>query len=334
MAFVVDGSEWRFDGWSSESLSEALDLFLARVDVTKNRNELLWIGDDFQTRPMIGTLSLWEIFTEQSGVNVSFEIQQELAAWLGRAPRYADEKVWPQGFDDALIAIDGNPPTENQDVAWAHYSVRSGKAVGCFGLKRSGVFDTVTSAGNVKVYWLRDESDQREFWRCAIELEGDNERTLERLAPHAFPDLHFAENLWRGLRDFDGGYNRVRKGLRKCLEVLDDNGAWIFTDTTSALRQDEIVVDEQLATARRPPDQLVERRFAAFGLEMAPEKPNVRADDTSRRAREVNLGRETLYCEWHVKLEPHINRVYIHPPIAESKNRVVIGILASHLHLP
>jgi hypothetical protein len=42
----------------------------------------------------------------------------------------------------------------------------------------------------------------------------------------------------------------------------------------------------------------------------------------------------TLYCEWHYKFEPHINRAHVHPPIPESGGKMIIAIFRDHLPLP
>jgi hypothetical protein len=85
---------------------------------------------------------------------------------------------------------------------------------------------------------------------------------------------------------------------------------------------------------KSPSDHVIKLRFAGFGIAAAPENPNVRGHKTSREARETrNVGR-TLYCEWHVKLQPHQNRIHFHKPVPESCNKIIIGMIHEHLSLP
>jgi hypothetical protein len=41
-----------------------------------------------------------------------------------------------------------------------------------------------------------------------------------------------------------------------------------------------------------------------------------------------------LVFDWHVKIEPHIDRIYFHPPTSESGGRPVVGVIHKHLRLP
>jgi hypothetical protein len=185
---------------------------------------------------------------------------------------------------------------------------------------------------SAKIHFVVDEQTHRSFFRDALDVERSDEGSLPHLAPHAFPDLYFVEGLWRGLRDFEGGYQRVRAGLYRVLATLDDHGAWVFTDETGRLSRAEPIPSD----GRRVPvtDKLIEHRFIGWGLDITPEKPNVRADAACRRARERSVGGQILYCEWHCKLEPNINRIHLHGPVPASSRRLVVAIFASHLPLP
>jgi hypothetical protein len=331
MAFVVDGAEWCFDGWPAGEIAEAIDQLLERVSTARDRNEIVWIGDDLQTRPVLDALDLWSLFSPTAPIHLQVEIQQELAAWLGIGSCYLDEEKWPDGMSDSLIQIDSGLPKENADVAWAHHNVRAGIAVACRGLKRSGPHTTLSSQGSATVHWIQNEVTHRAFWRAAIDVEGGSEATLERLAPHAFPDLHFHDGVWRGLNRFAGGYTAMRFQVQRYLAVLDEHGKWAFTYPPPALRRGEATGPR---SEGQPPNQVVERRFHGLALTMAPENPDVYANGNCRRAREVTIGKRALYCEWHGKLEPHQNRVHIHPPVPESEGKVVIAIFHEHLPLP
>ena len=330
MAFVVDSAEWCFDGWSVSEIADAIDGLLDRVQTARARNETIWIGNDLQTRPVLGVFDLWSLSAPSAPVTLSTELWQELAAWLVTAPCYLDGD-WPDGMTETLMQIGLDPPEENADLAWAHHHVRGGRAVGCLGLKRSGPHETLSSRGHASVHWIQDETTHRAFWRAAIDVEGDNEATLERLAYHAFPDLYFQDGVWRGLGRLAGGYLAVRRQLRRYLSVLDDHGKWAFTFPPPALSPGEVT---ELESNAQPSNQVIERRFHGLNLTMAPEKPAVSADPRCRSAREITIGKRSVFCEWHGKLEPHRNRLHVHSPIFESGGKVVIGITDEHLPLP
>lgn len=342
MSFVVDSDDWRFDGWSAAELQSALEDLLERIDVTSRRNERVWIGEDLQTQSVFEQLDLWSLRGPGSPLQIDPEVWQELAAWLGRAAFYLDEIEWPPDFDNFEIGVDGEAPESHPDLAWAHHSVRAGRAVGCIGLRRQGSFETVSQQGRVMVHWILDETSHRAFWRSAIDVLGDSIAVVQELAPHAFPDTYFHRGVLGSLNSLVGGYLPFRKKIRQIFSVVDDWGAWIFTAAPPRI----LPTDEANNADGFPSNQLVQKRFQARGLEAAPEKPNVYSDKTCREARqitveqevqvgrEIRVERETLYCEWHFKLEPHQNRIHVHAPVKTSGGRPVVGIVCDHLPLP
>lgn len=330
MSFVIDGSEWAFDGWSADDIDQALGHLSERVDVARSRGENVWIGDDLQSRSVLGPLDVWSLWSEESPLHLPVELGRELAAMLRPLGGYLDEEPWPDGMEFTRVAIGDDLPVENEDVAWAHHHVRGDRAVACLGLRRRGVFKTTTDAGSAQVHWVVDEAEHRAFYRAAIDVERDSEQTLERLSSHAFPDLCFVAGIWRELSAFAGGYTRVRKDLRRILAVLDDVGKWAFTEPPPKLQP----TDELPRESGEPGRLLIQQRFQAVGLDVAPEKASVARTSRFSAPRERVVDGRTLYCEWHVKIAPHINRVHIHPPVPESDERLVVAIFHAHLPLP
>jgi len=84
----------------------------------------------------------------------------------------------------------------------------------------------------------------------------------------------------------------------------------------------------------RPTNKIIAQRFHGFGIVIAPENPDVFLNRRCREAREVKAGGLSLYCEWHVKLEPHRNRIHVHPPIPTTDNKFIVGVIDEHLILP
>lgn len=334
MAFVVDASQWCFDGWRGEDIVATLDAFFVRIYAANDRNEQVWAGDDLQSKPVLGENDLWSLFSPDAPVSLPQELRQELSAVMGRIAYYTDEEDWPDGFTEAdTLSIGGEPAVENLDVSWAHHNLRRRVPVACLSLVgcRAGAYDTVSECGSVTVFWVTVEREHRAFHREAIDVVGDGEAVIERMAPHAWPDLHFHDGIWHGLNDFQGGYHAVRVALRKCLSVLDDWGAWAFTCPPPALRPADPV---DRAAGAMPSNQLIEKRLAGLGLTASPEKPNVYQDKKCREAREINLGDAVFYCEWHIKLAPDRNRVHIHAPHPNSNRLLIVAIFHEHLKLP
>lgn len=243
-------------------------------------------------------------------------------------------KIW-----DAMMVTSFEVSIEGEEIispsaALALDRVRAGAATACLPLPGRWKGPATVRVGDrsAHVHSVVDEPTHRSFFRDALDVERADEKSLPDLAPHAFPDLYFIEGLWRGLRDFEGGYQRVRADLHRVLAIFDDHGVWVFTDETGRLSPAEPLPSDD----RRVPvtNQLVERRFVGWGLEVAPERPNVRSDEVCRRARERSVGGQIFYCEWHYKFEPHINRIHLHGPVPASDGRLIIAIFADHLPLP
>lgn len=327
MSFVVDGADWDFDGASSTDIAAHIDAVLEFVRVCNDRGEAVWIGEEFQSRPMQGSDGLWQIV---ANLGFSGEIQQELAAWLGRTSVYLDAEEWPNGFDDVSIVIDGGPPTDNADAAWVHHHVRAGCAMACLSLGRRGLLPTRTALGVADVHFVGDEQGRVAFWRDAIKIEGDNVASLVRLAPSAYPNIHFMPGVVANVARFDGGYLALRVQVQAAFEALDRHGVWIFTEAPPAVSPNE----KHRGTEPSPTNQIIEKRFLNVGLDAAPENPNVRLKTNTRSAREATIGKATLYCEWHIKVQPHRNRIHVHGPVRESGYRVVVGMIDDHLPLP
>lgn len=332
MAFVVEGADWILDGKTQREIVDAIDEFLDLLDRASNDNVAVWFGDDFSTRPMLGDSSIWDLCAETSSIHLPTEVWQELAAHLSRAKFYVDEPKWPAGFpDDVDVSIDARPMVLNMDVAWAHHSVRSGKAVACLGLWRKGVFKTLIGGFFADLHWVgHNIFAPSEFWRNAIEIEGNSPASFARFARLAFPNLYFAGSVLHHANEFSGGYYAISDVLKRYLKILDESGHWAFTAAPPAQSRN----DSSGLEGSSPSNQLIQRRFSLLALDLAPEKPNVYADRKCREARQILLNGRTLYCEWHCKLELHRNRVHLHAPVPESDNKLVVAIFSGHLPLP
>lgn len=330
MAFIVNGAEWNFNGITSADAQERIERALEFIETSVERREVVAVGEDFQTRHMHGTESLWNLFHKGSALALPPELSRELEAWLMRAPVYSNGP-WPSGFADEGISIDGEPNPSNPDVEWVHCATCDGIPMACITLGPSRLAQTGTAAGNAQIHFVIDEAGRKAFWRSAIVVAGDTLASLVTYAPKAYPDLHFVEGIVNDAGKLAGGYLASRDRVQTTLATLDDWGSWAFTCPPPVLTPHEAVPENADGL---PSNQIIEHRFKGFNLDVAPEKPNVYAHGESRKARETKLGTRTLYCEWHVKLEGHRNRIHIHAPVCESGDKVVIGMIHEHLPLP
>ncbi|MBY5446192.1 hypothetical protein HFO93_22440 [Rhizobium leguminosarum] len=331
MAFIVNGAEWNFNGLSPMQAKEKIDRALEFIAISSDRGEEVSVGDDFQTRPMHGDAMLWDLFENGSALSLPRELAHELAAWLMRAPRYANAERWPPGFGDCDISIGGAPAEANPDVESAHFASRDGSPTACLTIGHARIVETTMATGSADIHFVCDESSRKAFWREVIILSGDTLATLSHYASNAYPQLHFVDGVLNDAGSLVGGYLASRQRVQRILATLNDWGHWTFTCPPPALAPGEMLLQNM---DEHPSNQLIKRRFVGFYLDAAPEKPNVRLNRKCREAREIKLGERTLYCEWHVKLEGHQNRIHFHAPVPESDDKLVIGIIHEHLPLP
>jgi hypothetical protein len=330
MRFVLEEASWAWDGSNREAYIERIELLLDRLDVARERHESFAASRELLEQKILDAHTLNDLFwSPDLPLNLPSEVRQRLAA-LFLAIRYWDDEIeWP-----AVDVVIAGTRVLSPSAALAHARVNQRAATACLPLpgRWSGPCELAVEEVKKQVHFVVDEPSHRAFFRDILELERADEAVLAELVPHAFPDLFFLENVWDGLRQFQGGYARVRDDLHHLLAVLDDHGAWVFTDETGRLSSDDPVSGE----AKRTPltNQLIERRFKRWGFEIAPENPDVRANGACRRARERELKGQTLYCEWHYKFEKHVNRAHIHPPVGVSGGKVVVAIFRDHLPLP
>ena len=126
------------------------------------------------------------------------------------------------------------------------------------------------------------------------------------------------------MSDFRGGYRHASADLRKHLAVYDDHGREAFAQASRT--------DRSAGEQGGPRATAV--YFSRYGIDVAPEKPEVYDDRRCREPRTRALGRRTLYCHWHGKLAPDRNRVHLHEPVPESAGSVIVAIFHEHLPLP
>jgi hypothetical protein len=164
------------------------------------------------------------------------------------------------------------------------------------------------------VHFVPDDPTHTDFFRQAFTFERVTDvDAFATLAPSAFPELRFVEGVFRGLRDLSQPLRSRRDIVINHLSVLNDNGAAIFARRTN---------------------RDIEAGFSEVGLDISPENTGTRNDGACKRERQREYLGETLFFEWHTKIEPHLDRIHVHPGNDKSGSRVIVGIIHRHLRLP
>ena len=329
MYFVLEESSWTWDGQDPANYVLRIQALLERLAVAVEREEAFMLSGALLTQTLCGSSTVGDLlWGHVDGIELPHDAR-ELATALLAHLQYWDEDGEYSELDAEIEGIKVFSPS----AAYAHARIGTGEVIACIPLPgrwRGPCIVTVRQTRR-SMHFVTDEVTHRGFFRAEIEAK-KREAALERLAVHAFPDTYFVDGIWRGLRDFKGGYTRVRSDLLRFLELFDDYATWIFSDTTGRLSAAEFAPSE--ATKQSIGDKLLMERFGALGLNVSPESREVYETQRSRTAREVHVRGRALYCEWHYKVERHTNRVHFHAPVRESGNKPIIAIFHEHLYLP
>lgn len=329
MDFVLEESSWAWDGREPAAYIERVESLLDRLDAACERGEVFMASGELLAQRLAGERSLADLlWGDDEVIALPHDLRERLAVLLGPLRFWDEDGIYP-GLDVVIGGVEVFSPS----AAYAHARVGAGDATACLPLPGiwRGPQAVIVGERSESVHFVSDEATHRGFFRdqiAARKIEG----AVEPLAPHAFPDTYFVDDVWRGLRDFEGGYTRVREDLLDFLARFDDHAGWIYSDTTGRLTRDETALPHDAPQAIS--NKILEDRFAALGLLVSPEAGDVYKNERSRTARERAVGGRVLYCEWHFKIERYINRVHFHGPVAESGGRPIVAIFHKHLYLP
>ena len=321
--FVLDESSWtEAAGADSDVLSNAVHRLLERLDIARERDEGVARHGHYYETDLGGSVQLYSaLFETDCPLRFDRDLTERLYLALDRVME----------FDDAALvdyeAEFGGSVRFSPGVAWAHASCLERRYVAVLplplgGVPRGGVPVTVEDVTS-EVVFVTEESEHLDFFRSVIELERADEATFARLAPSAFPALEWADNVWRGLRDFSRPYLNVRGELVRYLGGLNDHGAACFHEHGAG-----------------DPRDLSTILSIRVGTETSDENGDTKSHPPSRKDRTRPYRGVDRVFWWHVKLQPNIDRIYfLHdPPSAESplpeQGRIVVGVFKDHCILP
>jgi hypothetical protein len=128
----------------------------------------------------------------------------------------------------ANVSVDGAPSVDNLDVLWAFSLTNSRDACACVGLGNEYVQRVISADKGVNLHWVWKEESRAAFWRDAFTVNGDSVDQLGKLAPHAYPDLYFADRICRGCEKLSGGCHTHSSELQRYLATLNDFGHWVL----------------------------------------------------------------------------------------------------------
>ncbi len=258
--------------------------------------------------------------TQRAGQDVLHDL-------LSRAPHDLRVELWQRLSkvtsisDDDVVCLEVQLPDGARyfapAVAWAATRTSQGHTVGCLTPTcsgRSGIHQVVlcdiAPSGPLDVFFIAERTGVRELFRHAIVRERADLPAFTTLAPHAYPELSFADGALRGCRDLSQPFVARRDEIMRHLAVLNDHGAAIFA-------------------ARIHKD--IEDGFRAHKIDISPETSQTMHGSGCLQERTRRYGGKELVFEWHTKIERNIDRIYVHPPLHLPDGPVIVGIIHAHL---
>ena len=261
--------------------------------------------------PIAGGNSFYELYQEESPVQVPFEIRNRVAAIFSRAAAWEDEEVWPKTFD---IRVGDGDPEFAPAVAWAFacYLGEPRECVACVSAqhaRQEGV-GTVSFDGNSAPIWfVNSVRGVEQFFRWLIVEETRNIDQMSEFATEAFKNVDFIDGAFDGIKKMSAPYSFLVSKLVHDLGVLSDEGKRIFSGSW----------------------QDAPAEFGSFGVQISDENGNTKSNAKAEKERTIEVDGENLKFWWHIKLEPDRNRIHIHPDRVQSGKKIIVGIFCRHL---
>ena len=321
--FVLEESSWAgATAAVPEVLWNAIECLLERLDVARERGEEVVRHPDYYGTDLGDGVRLYSaLFEPESCVQLDRDVGQRLALALDRVNEFDQSELveCDAGFVGEVRFAPG--------VVWAHARCSARRPVAVLLVPLDGVPlgpVSVTVAGATRdVVFVARESQHVAFFRSVIALENADETQFENLARSAFPALDWADDIWRGLGHFSRPYIEVRDELVSCLGGLSDQGAGCFREYRTA-----------------DPRQLAQVLTVHVGAETSDENGFTKKHRPSRNDRtRRHRGSDKVFW-WHVKLQPHVDRIYflyepqpVSGPLA-ARGRIVVGLFKAHGVMP
>jgi len=323
--FVLDEWSWaEATGSDAEALSNAVHQLLDRLDVARKRNEGVVRHKNYYETALGDGVRLYSTLFDPNP-NCPIQFDRDLAMRFSLALDRVIE------FDDIEL-LDYDAEFEGRirfapGVAWAHACCAQRRQVAVLPLPLGkvpcGQVPVTVAGATVEIVFVTEETQHVHFFRSVIALENADEAMFERLARSAFPTLDWADDVWRGLGQFSRPYIEIRDELVRYLGGLNDHGATCFHEYRAGNpRQLPLVLSAMVGTETSDENGATKRH-----------RPSER--DRTRRHRGTNK-----VFWWHVKLRPHVDRIYFlyEPPSMGSRlpehGRIVVGLFRNHCILP
>lgn len=305
--FGLDDLPWSVEALELSEIENILVELSDLINTIFTRNELLLAHETVYELPRVATLTLMNILFEMPELSVSVRLRAQKL--FDRVPTFPDGDF---PFDVRWSDNDWIAPTTSRVC----FFTQRGEPSACVTSSKSKRYREVfVSSANIAtpVWFISDESSHVTFFRNLAKNPHCDEKKFADISLHAFPNIAFVEGVFDGLNDLRISFNQRREEVIHALSILCDNSEFIFYS------HKEKEITERLRT---------------FGIDASTENRETLKNLRCRVARQRTINSQVLIFDWHIKFEPHIDRLHFHPPALISNYKPIVGIFHSHLPLP
>ncbi|WP_155642330.1 hypothetical protein [Pseudomonas alabamensis] len=312
MQYVVDESVMDFNGVSAEFCCELIESVLDVIDDIMLAGDACCYSEELFCRHVYGEMTIWELFADDSPVQLLPEIQARLAVAFNRL------QTWEM-MDGELVEvvdprIDGILHVGARSVAWVHSKMLQDRRspIACIvgsGRDPAGCKKVVVGQDSIDMWFIGDARDDELMFRWIVEELTDCPAGLETFSARAFRNLDFVSGSFNGIKGMSKSYVCLIPTLVKHLAALSDEGRIVFVG----------------------PWEEAEAKFGAFGVNLSDENGATKNNRVARRERLKEWdGSERIFW-WHTKLERHQDRIHFCPRGIAKGEKILIGIFCLHL---
>lgn len=297
------------------AVEEALESLLDLISACKDEGQEVCRSSALESQDITHGVSLAEYMYELG--RLDRVLQGALQQAINRCRHWDGDLEEPLNEESSQVEI-GGMHYAAPSVAWAHQQQRDRHAVACLriGPQLDGPQTVRVNERTTTLYFLSrcDETQRCAFYRTIPSTEDLDEQGYLAVAHLLFPSLHFKPGIEQEFRRFAGGYRAVRDEVTHHLAAVNDHFRRLFEQHGGQV--------ETVAKALQ----------SISGVVMSGESPGTKANRDAWKQRKINIDKQEVICELHLKLSPTKNRIHFHPGkpgIAGGK--IIIGIFHEHL---
>jgi hypothetical protein len=301
--FIVDDASFGLEEVDGSNLEVLLDGLADQLQLARERQEPTGIVSGFERFECQPGVELHQLLT---GDDVSRDCRNRIFGLLDKCGRLDAN---PDFYVEPRIEVNGQE-FESYAIATILAAQRDAVAVGALSLATQygpGIVSVTDASGDGHAVVVAGPESRVAFYRWIYSTEGIDEGRFFELALLAFPQIKFADGVT--FRRFEGSYAELRERTVRHLSRINDSFRASYIVHLG--RSDEV--------------------SAAMKLDISMESQRTRSSERLMSERDASYRGRTYRCEWHSKIEPHRNRIHLHPGDELSEECVVVGCFVDHL---